>query len=78
LERQVVDSKELQIEEVNGLLHAVEERIGALMIDLEKLDEFKDADAYHALEEQIRALNEQQRILAEHWKDLTAGYSTHS
>ena len=70
-----MDTNRLQIEEVNQLLHAVEERIGSLMIDLEKLDEFKDADAYQTLEEQIRALKHQQRILSKRWRELAAGYS---
>jgi hypothetical protein len=70
-----MDTIQLQIEEVNQLLHAVEARIASLMIDLEKLDEFKDADAYHTLEEQIRALTDQQRILGRRWRDLAAGYS---
>jgi len=74
-ERQVMDTNQLRIEEVNQLLNAVEERIGSLMIDLEKLDEFKDADAYQALEEQIRALNDQQRILSKRWRELAADYS---
>jgi hypothetical protein len=44
-----MDTKQLQIEQVNQLIQAVEERIVALTLDLQKLDEFKDADAYHAL-----------------------------
>jgi predicted nucleic acid-binding Zn-ribbon protein len=68
-------TNQLQFEEVNHLLHAVEERIASLMLDLQKLDESKDADAYHALEEQIRALTDQQRMLSKRWRELTAGYS---
>jgi hypothetical protein len=70
-----MNTNQLQIEEVNQLLHAVEERVGPLILDLQKLDAFKDADAYHALEEQIRALTDQQRMLNKRRRDLTAGYS---
>jgi predicted nuclease with TOPRIM domain len=70
-----MDTNQLQIEEVNELLHAVEERVASLMLDLQKLDEFRDADAYHTLEEQIRALTDQQRMLSKRWRDLTTGYA---
>jgi prefoldin subunit 5 len=70
-----MDTNQLQIEEINQLLHAVEERVVSLMLDLETLDEFKNADAYHALQEQIRALTDQQRMLSKRWSELTAGYS---
>jgi len=45
------------------------------MLDLQKLDEFKDTAAYHALDEQIRALNDQLRLLTKRRSELTAGYS---
>jgi predicted nucleic acid-binding Zn-ribbon protein len=73
-----MDTKQLQIEQVNQLIQAVEERIVALTLDLQKLDEFKDADAYHALGEQIRALTDQQRQLSKRWSELSAGSSDNS
>lgn len=73
--RLVMDNNQIQIEEVNHLLHAVEERIESLMLDLQQLDALKDAAAYQALDKQIRVLNEQQRILTKRWGELTAGYS---
>jgi predicted nuclease with TOPRIM domain len=74
-ERQVMDINQLQIEEVDQLLHAVEKRVESLTLGLEKLDRTKDADACHALEEQLRALNDQQRFLSKRWRELAAGYS---
>lgn len=70
-----MDDNQLQIEEVNELRHALEERIESLLLGLEKLDEFKNPDAYYALEAQIRALTDQQRLLNKRWTQLTAGYS---
>ena len=46
----------------------------ALVLDLEKVDEFKNADAYRALEVQIRDLNDQKRMLTKRRSELTAGY----
>ena len=66
------------IEEINELIRAVEERIEALVLDLDKVDEFKNADAYHALEVQIRALTDQQRMLSKRRSELTAGYLNNS
>ncbi len=63
-----------QIEEINILIHAVEDRIESLALDLEKLDEFSNADAYHALALQIRALQEQRQLLSKRWSALTKGY----
>jgi predicted nucleic acid-binding Zn-ribbon protein len=63
-----------QIEEINELIRAVEERIETLLRDLERVDEFKDADAYHALEVQIRDLNDQQRMLSRRRRELMEGY----
>ena len=65
----------LQIEEINELLRAIEERIDSLVLEREKLDAFKDADAYHELEVQIRDLKDQQRILNKRWSELTEGFS---
>lgn len=70
-----VSNNQLQIEEVNQLLQAVEERIESSSLDLQKLDASKDAAACHALDEQIRALRDQQRVLSKRWSELTAGYS---
>jgi predicted nucleic acid-binding Zn-ribbon protein len=64
-----------QIQEIDELTRAVAERIESLVLDLEKLDEFKEADAYRALEVQIRALNDQQHVLSKRRSELTAGYS---
>jgi predicted nucleic acid-binding Zn-ribbon protein len=63
-----------QILEIDELTRAVAERIESLVLDLAKLDEFTDADAYHALEAQIRALNDQQHMLNKRRSELTAGY----
>jgi hypothetical protein len=41
-----------------------------LQFRLEKLDEFKDGDAYYAIDVQIRALKEQRRELGSKWTDL--------
>ena len=67
-------ASQLQIEEINELIRAVDDRIESLMLDLEKLDEIKNADAYHALEVQIRALKDQQRMLSKRWRALTEGF----
>lgn len=68
-------SNQLQIDEINQLLYAVEERIASLMFDLQQLDSLKDATAYQALDKQIRDLNDQRRILSKRWSELTSGYS---
>ena len=68
-------AKQLQIEEINELLHAVEERIDALLLEREKLDEFKDAKAYQEIDAQIRDLRDQQRLLNKRWSELTNGFS---
>jgi nicotinate-nucleotide pyrophosphorylase len=39
-------ANQLEINEVNELIRAVDERIEAVMLDLEKLDEFRNAEAY--------------------------------
>lgn len=68
-------AKQLQIEEINELLHAVEERIDSLLLEREKLDEFKDAKPYQEIEAQIRDLRDQQRLLNKRWSELTNGFS---
>ena len=67
-------ASQLQIEEINELIRAVDDRIESLMLDLEKLDEIKNPDAYHALEAHIRALKDQQRMLSKRWSALTEGF----
>ena len=67
-------SANLEIGEVNKLLHAVDARLDALMLDQEKLDPFKHTDAHRALEAQIRALKDQQRMLAKRWNELTQDF----
>jgi hypothetical protein len=66
-------SANLEINEVNELIHAVDARLESLMLDLEKLDEFIDADAHRALEAQIRSLEDQRRMLTLRWIELTKG-----
>jgi hypothetical protein len=68
----------LEIEEINELIRAVEERIESLELEREKLDAFQDVDAYRELEVQIRDLKDQQRILNKRWSELTAGFSDNS
>ena len=66
-------SANLEINEVNELIHAVDARLESLMRDLEKLDEFMDADAHRALEAQIRSLEDQRRMLTLRWIELSKG-----
>jgi hypothetical protein len=68
----------LEIEEINEIIRAVEERIESLELEREKLDAFKDVDAYRELEVQIRDLKDQQRMLNKRWSELTAGFSDNS
>lgn len=63
-----------QIEEINELIRTVEQRIESLMLDLETLDESEKADAYNAIEVQIRSLKDQQRLLNKRWNELTDGF----
>ena len=65
----------LEINEVNELIRAVDERIESLLLDLAKLDEFKNAETYRVLETQIRDLKDQQHMLNKRWSELTAGFS---
>jgi hypothetical protein len=66
-------AKQLQIDEINELIQTIEERIEVLVLDLEKVDEFANPDAYRAIEAQIRALNDQQNVLTTQRNELTAG-----
>ena len=65
---------DLEIDEVNELIRAVEARLESVLLDLEKLDEFKDAHAHRALQAQIRSLEDQRRLLAKRWSELTKGF----
>jgi hypothetical protein len=65
----------LEINEVNELIRAVDERIESLLLDLAKLDEFKNAETYRVLETQIRDLKDQRHMLNKRWSELTAGFS---
>jgi hypothetical protein len=65
----------LEINEVNELIRAVDQRVESLVLDLAKLDEFNNAEAYRALETQIRDLKDQQHMLNKRWSELTAGFS---
>jgi prefoldin subunit 5 len=67
-------TNQLEINEVNELIRAVHERIESLVLDLAKLDEFRYAEAYRALETQIRDLRDQQQMLNKRWSELTAGF----
>jgi hypothetical protein len=60
-----------------GCFHASKARFfnSLLMLALAKLDEFKNAQAYRALETQIRDLKDQQHMLSKRWRELTAGFS---
>jgi hypothetical protein len=68
-------ANQLEIDEVNELIRAIDERIESLVFDLAKLDEFDNAEAYRALEMQIRDLKDQQHTLNRRWSELTAGFS---
>ena len=65
----------LELDEVNQLIQAVEQHLEVLELARAKLDEFKDADAYRALDGQIRNLKDQQRMLNKRWNELTQGFS---
>ena len=65
----------LEINEVNELIRAVDQRVESLVLDLAKLDEFKNAETYRVLETQIRDLKDQRHMLNKRWSELTAGFS---
>jgi hypothetical protein len=71
-------ANQLEINEVNELIRAVDERIESAVLDLEKLDEFRNAEAYRTLEAQIRDLKDQQAMLNKRWSELTAGFLDNS
>jgi prefoldin subunit 5 len=64
-----------EIDEVNELIRAVDQRIESLALELAELDEFKNAEAYRTLDAQVRDLKDQQRVLNKRWSELTAGCS---
>ena len=51
-----MSTNKLELDEINAAIAELEQRIDDLQIRLEKLDEFKDGDAYYAIDVQIRAL----------------------
>jgi hypothetical protein len=69
-----VGVKPLQIDEVNKLIHAVDERLDAMRRAREVLDEVRDAAACRELDVEIRDLMDQQRMLNKRWRELTAGF----
>jgi hypothetical protein len=66
-------ANQLQIDEINELIQAIEERIEVLVLHLEKVDEFANPDAYRAIASQIQALSDEQNILSQRRNELTAG-----
>jgi hypothetical protein len=69
-----VGTNPLEIDEVNKLIHAVDERLDSLRLARDLLDEAKDAAACRELDAQIRDLKDQQRMLSKRWRDLTEGF----
>jgi hypothetical protein len=65
-------ANQLEINEVNELIRAVDERIESVSLALEKLDEFRNAEAYRTLLSQIRDLKDQRGMLNKRWSELTA------
>jgi prefoldin subunit 5 len=71
-------ANQLEINEVNELIRAVDERIESVMLDLEKLDEFRNAEACRTLEAQMRDLKNRQGMLNKRWSELTADFLDNS
>jgi hypothetical protein len=69
-----VGAKPLEIDEINELIHAVDERLASMMLAREVLDEIKDAAACRELDAEIRNLQDQQRMLNKRWRELTEGF----
>jgi predicted nucleic acid-binding Zn-ribbon protein len=69
-----MEDANLEKDQVNALIETVETRLESLQVDLVKLDELKDADAYRKLEKQIAALKDQQRLLSRRWRELIEGF----
>ena len=66
----------LEIDEVNDLIHAVDEHLDSLRRARDLLDEVKDAAACRELDAQIRDLSDQQRMLSKRWRELTEGFES--
>jgi predicted nucleic acid-binding Zn-ribbon protein len=66
----------LEIDEVNELIHAVDEHLDSLRRARDLLDEVKDAAACRDLDAQIRDLQDQQRMLSKRWRELTEGFQS--
>jgi predicted nucleic acid-binding Zn-ribbon protein len=66
----------LEIDEVNDLIHAVDEHLDSLRRARDLLDEVKDAAACRELDAQIRDLKDQQRMLSKRWRELTEGFQS--
>ena len=66
-------AKPLEIDEINELIHAVDERLDSVRLAREALDEVKDAAACRELDAEIRNLQDQQRMLNKRWRELTQG-----
>jgi hypothetical protein len=69
-----VGANPLEIEEVNKLIHAVDERLDSVRLAREVLDEVEDAIACRELDAEIRDLKDQQRMLSKRWRELTEGF----
>jgi hypothetical protein len=67
-------AKPLEIDEVNKLINAVDERLDSRRLAREVLDEIKDALACRELDAEIRDLLDQQRMLNKRWRELTEGF----
>jgi hypothetical protein len=71
-----VGANPLEIDEVNDLIHAVDEYLDSLRRARDLLDEVKDAAACRELDAQIRDLTDQQRMLSKRWRELTEGFQS--
>jgi hypothetical protein len=69
-----VGAKPLEIDEINELIHAVDERLDSMRLAREVLDEVKDAAACREFDAEIRNLQDQQRMLNKRWRELTQGF----
>jgi len=69
-----VGAKPLEIDEINKLIHAVDERLDSIRLAREVLDEVKDATACRELDAEILDLKDQQRMLNKRWRELTEGF----
>jgi hypothetical protein len=69
-----VGENPLEIDEINKLINAVDERLESLRAARDALDEISDAEAYREIETQIDDLKDQQHILSKRWRELTEGF----